>query len=332
MLTSRNLSPHNPIIRAELLHLRRKRRVPGPATLWARRSMLGSAGLLALFIFGAALGLGLTYPDIYDSAERMLLARTTYPFILLLALTLHLHFTTIQRTLTLAADTIRREKRSGTWESLLLTGVDARRLVLGKWWAVVRMVWRDYVLLAGLRAGVSVGLGAMVFANQGGALVVLGEGEAGDPVPGVLLAACFVIALTLVNGLFTTAAGVTGSLLSQGQSQSTVAAQLVRLGAVMIPVLLLAIPLAAIIAHLITLPTPEALEFGSVWNPLLWLQITFLDNGTLATAMIASAVDPIWLQMVGVALAALCVYLLLTAVLLRLGQWLARRQGVSSPA
>jgi hypothetical protein len=332
MLISRNFSPRNPIIRAELLHLRRKRRVPGPAAQWARRSVFGSAGLLALIVFGAALELGLTYPDIYDSAQPVLLARTTYPFILLLALTLHLHFTTIQRTLTLAADTIRREKRGGTWESLLLTGVDARRLVLGKWWAVVRTVWRDYALLAGLRVGVSVGLGAMVFANRGGALVALGEGKAGDPVPGVLLAACFIIALTLVNGLFTAAAGVTGSLLSQGRGQGTAAAQLVRLGAVMIPVLLLAIPLAAIVTHLITLPTPEALEFGSVWNPLLWMPITLLDNGTLATAMIASAVDPVWQDMAGVALVAVCVYLLLTAALLRVGQWLARRQGVSSPA
>jgi hypothetical protein len=34
-----------------------------------------------------------------------------------------------------------REYQARTWESLILTGVSARQLVIGKWWGVLRAVW-----------------------------------------------------------------------------------------------------------------------------------------------------------------------------------------------
>ncbi len=40
-----------------------------------------------------------------------------------------------------ASIALTREYQARTWESLILTGVSARRLVIGKWWGVLRAVW-----------------------------------------------------------------------------------------------------------------------------------------------------------------------------------------------
>jgi hypothetical protein len=40
-----------------------------------------------------------------------------------------------------ASVALTREYQARTWESLILTGVSARRLVIGKWWGVLRAIW-----------------------------------------------------------------------------------------------------------------------------------------------------------------------------------------------
>jgi hypothetical protein len=55
--------------------------------------------------------------------------------------------------LALAADSVTREYRGQTWALLLLTGVSARYLVLGKWWASVLVLRRDFISVTILRVG-----------------------------------------------------------------------------------------------------------------------------------------------------------------------------------
>jgi hypothetical protein len=57
-------------------------------------------------------------------------------------------------TLALASISISREKRGKTWDNLLLTGVDARQIVWGKWWATLAALWGDHAVAALLRLGI----------------------------------------------------------------------------------------------------------------------------------------------------------------------------------
>lgn len=57
-------------------------------------------------------------------------------------------------TLGLAAQSITREKTNRTWDVLLLTNVDARQMVLGKWWASLVALWGDHMMLFVVRMGV----------------------------------------------------------------------------------------------------------------------------------------------------------------------------------
>ncbi len=58
---------------------------------------------------------------------------------------------TILRTLHTAADVFGRERRDKTLEMMLLTGVSARQIVLGKWVGVIRTLVPDYLYLWVLR-------------------------------------------------------------------------------------------------------------------------------------------------------------------------------------
>jgi hypothetical protein len=53
----------------------------------------------------------------------------------------------------LGARSITRERTGRTWETLLLTNIDARQIVWGKWWATIRAMWGDQLMVALLRFG-----------------------------------------------------------------------------------------------------------------------------------------------------------------------------------
>ena len=57
-------------------------------------------------------------------------------------------------TLGLSSRSITRERTNRTWEILLLTHVDARQLVWGKWWASLKALNGDHLLIALLRLGI----------------------------------------------------------------------------------------------------------------------------------------------------------------------------------
>jgi hypothetical protein len=62
------------------------------------------------------------------------------------------------RTLMLASHSIAREMEVGNWDSLVLTGINSRLIVMGKWWAILRCVWKDYLFLALLKELLSYGV------------------------------------------------------------------------------------------------------------------------------------------------------------------------------
>jgi len=73
---------------------------------------------------------------------------------LLVAMNLAMYLVLTMITLALASNSISREKRGKTWDNLLLTGVDARQIVWGKWWATLAAMWGDHAAAAALRLGI----------------------------------------------------------------------------------------------------------------------------------------------------------------------------------
>lgn len=70
------------------------------------------------------------------------------------------------RAINLADRSMSRERTGGTWELLVMTGVDTWRVVLGKWLGVIRAVRRDFLFLIFLRASSLFWLLGWYFFNQ----------------------------------------------------------------------------------------------------------------------------------------------------------------------
>lgn len=64
-----------------------------------------------------------------------------------------LHLSVWLRTLLLAGNSITREKIH--WDEFVLTGLDARQIILGKWWAIVRYTAASHFFVAILRLGLA---------------------------------------------------------------------------------------------------------------------------------------------------------------------------------
>lgn len=146
----------NPVALAELRHQRRS------ATAhykWQRFPGLFGVGLLVALLSFLALRAAPQLAALLQLPVRELdtLLRgwfdTTTILIGALITIHHLSFATA--ALQLAASSIAREKQGRTWESLLLTGVNARQIVYGKWGATMRILWEAYRSLLLLRFSVA---------------------------------------------------------------------------------------------------------------------------------------------------------------------------------
>lgn len=324
-------SLQNPIAIAEFNHLRR---VDAATHFIIQR--LRQFGFIILMLLSLGALVMSFYLIITDTRPGQLLSQptlgrvtSTLAFWTITAIAT-VHVVTITRTLGMAADSVRREKLVGTWDNLLLTNVNARQLVLGKWWAVVCKVWKDYVRLAALRVGITIAIGVVYLSSypQAANVVLIPGGQpSAMPLLDGLLACVFVVAFTLVNGLFTAAAGVTGSFLSRVHNPGLLTAYTIRLTAVFVPIIILFSPIFYL---LITVGTPFHLEeYGGYSIPAMWAQLTLLDNGTLLSSVLANPRDDATYPLVPVAIITLLTYLLLTLALLQAGTWIARKQGAS---
>ena len=141
----------NPVARAEHVHQQRGmirlrgRRFPIVFGLALVVVVISTAGLLIKPQIGAILNL--TPLEV----EHMLNDWFGTLVVILGALVMIHHLSVALIGLQLASSAIAREKQGRTWESLLLTGIDARQIVLGKWWATQQTLWTAYRPLLPLR-------------------------------------------------------------------------------------------------------------------------------------------------------------------------------------
>jgi hypothetical protein len=226
------------------------------------------------------------------------------------------HFRLLFRTLAMTAHATQRERLPSHWEALLMTGVSARRFIFGKWGAHVRLLWRDWLLLALLRAGavlaISPFIATLIYFNPQDALQQM------PPIAAVGLAALAVIGLTLLNGLFTTACGILGGLVQRANGSAFTGGLLVRLAALFVPMFLLAG------YAMIFLTTPET--SGQVIAVMIG---SLAENGIFIPAMLAYPHD-FTLPVLTILLFDFAFYLIATVSLLGAAVWVARVRGMVS--
>jgi hypothetical protein len=249
-----------------------------------------------------------------------------YFVLILLILTLGFHFGTQYRTLAIASESIMRLKRSGIWETFLLTPIDTRRVVVGKWWAVVCTLWREHAVLGLLRMGAVVALGValalpyMTYFYNTPILVV-------PDISRILVAMFLIFLLTLFNGSLTTAAGVVGGLLTnRREGAATPMAQVVRLVALLLPIFVM----LAVGFYVVYASNGPRLDGANV-KIILLLVLVLVDNGVLLGAAIINPLDQDTATYIVAAFAGMMVYSALTWVVLWVGQLVAYRQGMLSP-
>src|SRR5262245_44836550 len=103
-----------------------------------RLIIYGTALLAAVFIFWIEFAASILRRDISFIFEH---EEVVIFLIFMVVFTIAQAVIVALRTISTGANSIAREKQGGTWETVLLTGIDARRIVLGKWWGAIQGVW-----------------------------------------------------------------------------------------------------------------------------------------------------------------------------------------------
>lgn len=354
---------HTPITQAELTFQRRSSAAQRPRRwwrlllAWPYRLLVVVAIISSIALISAeitALLIGYDFAWLPSSAQNIAgIFLFFIPLVTLIPITLLLHFKAQLRTLTFASNAISREKRGGTWDLLLLTPVDARQIVRGKWWATLRHVWGDYALLALLRAGSLVWM--VMEANR---IHLSGypdpqfeiELRHFDPsLLHIMLGMAAIVGFTMLNAVYTSALGTLGSVFARGGGTSLTLAIVVRVVTLIGTALLL-----GGIAHLVLLRLLSS--FGSddyyfswpghLYRILAHAAITLSENGVLVSGALMSYSPPTVMSydqpsasfyttytngIIAGGLVALLVYVLFAWFALLLAQWVVRRQGALRP-
>ena len=240
--------------------------------------------------------------------------------ILMGALVMIQHFIFSSAALQLAAATIAREKQALTWESLLLTGVDARRIIVGKWAATMRTLWLDYRMLLPLRfaIGLLIGLADRV--------VLISPYFTSPPFFVTVLIAVMVAVFPLSYAAFTTTLGLLASLLTNSETAANRLGGLLHFGTIALSLSLLFLLLA--------LPFFIGDNGNSTLAPLIpAFAVTPIDGGMLALFGLLSnnGASSSGVYLIGLILC-MIFYAGLTLVALRAAQALAVRQRATPPS
>lgn len=204
------LTDQNPILRAERKHQWHVMSTSRAGTIWI---WLAALMLIPALIASVILFLGgLLLPwipqlvTLFDTTQG--LVQLAFVDVLTMNIAMYLVVTLI--TLGLAANSINREKRGKTWDTLLLTSMSARQIVWGKWWATLNALWGDYLMVVGVRFG---GLALiLVGLDSSSTLPPLLPGLPVIP-PHFLVFGILMLAYTALDAALTAALGVLSPLL-----------------------------------------------------------------------------------------------------------------------
>lgn len=180
---------------AELRHQRHVIQTSRSGWFWVVLALLMIIpAFITTFVLLATALFGIDLEPVFATPPLNVLAQVGVTSLIIMHFALYIVVTLV--TLALAAASISREQTARTWESLLLTNMSARQIVQGKWWATLRALWGDHLLVLVLR------LGFVTYLDLLGSSPDL-------PQPSRLLTGLAVVtALTLADSALTTILGI----------------------------------------------------------------------------------------------------------------------------
>jgi hypothetical protein len=207
--------PENAIKRAELIYQHRSAKRPRTWRRWLNTTVKWLMIILVLVFVVTLLLASITQRD-PTPIVRMLGPMPTLLILFILFYDLSLMF----QTISLAANSISREREGQTWEMLVLTGVNARQIVRGKWWATVQRQFPRYLMLAFIRAGASAAAAIGIITSFYFASSYYNERMQLPHPLTILLSIAFGVVLTLAGLGFSAACGLMGSAVSKRSSMA----------------------------------------------------------------------------------------------------------------
>lgn len=211
------LFPENAIFRAERAHQAYATKTPRRWRRWLNRTFVGLLLVLSLIHVATLLLASLTQRDPTPIVQLLGPLPT-----LLMVFMLFYHFSLMFKTISLGANSIAREREAQTWEMLVLTGINARQIVRGKWWATVQRQFPHYLVLGFIRAGAAAAVATSIAANIYLASAYY-DSRLQLPHPLSILIALFLgVLLTVANLGFSAACGVMGSAVSKRSTMASV--------------------------------------------------------------------------------------------------------------
>lgn len=181
--------------------------------IWIQQRTVDAALIVAMFLVLLSMASILFNTDISPFINSIPLLVIFPPIVAVV-----IHFGLLTRTTILSSNSISRERQQQSWELLILTGVDAEHIVLGKWMATIRSLWPAFLRLGILRASVVVFLGSYLNGPTSYGNLSYFSGDYQIFVPTILhfgIAMLFVFLVTAANLLFTAACGVAASARHQ---------------------------------------------------------------------------------------------------------------------
>lgn len=197
----------NPVLQAELRHQWHVIETSRSGRGWIAVALLMLIpALLAslVYFFGGVVGWrGLPVVPVVDGGLFSFVFAVGW--LLMVTMNVALYVVVLLVTLGLSASSITRERTGKTWDNLVLTNMDSRRIVLGKWWASVIAMWGDHLMIGLLRLGL---VAWLVISYER----YLGLPPAAFSLPAhigyIPLLTLIVCAYTVLDATFTTALGV----------------------------------------------------------------------------------------------------------------------------
>lgn len=209
-LSSESLQAHllyNPIADMEYRVL-----ATGRSRTWQRFTylFLAALGVLPFGLMMLYAAQVVAYPDVRRYGVP---SHHTLTLVVLMILYLVNYLLTVIRTLYISADSFGRERRDRTLEMLLLTGVSARQIVLGKWVGVLRALVPNYFYLWVVRVLLIVWLYVEAIhsatrAGISGSVEILPQVIAQIPWAGVLLAAAIAAVSLMLEAMMAASLGM----------------------------------------------------------------------------------------------------------------------------
>lgn len=237
----------------------------------------------------------------------------------------------IVRSIMTTNESVARERRSRTWDLLMLTGVSTWRVVFGKWLGAMRFATRDYVWLYVLRVSAFLWF-------------IAADSSLNDSIPETLqlldiqahsstfwtaLGFSFMLAFTIAEMLFSTALGIATAFFNWRTRTGSGVAIGIRI-ALAIALFFGTIYFAGYMKSYSDRPQYDDHVDEFIWT----FATTFVDNGVINSGRMASDdwLDARELRAIRTALTLnLLFYLVLTGIALEVARTVAHRVGVNNP-